>query len=132
VIQKFSSFAGEEERSFLAWLRAVMLNRCRDLGGRAATRCGTAGGGALEAVAGDDDLAERSASHDRDLLIRRALQVMQADFEPTTWRACWESVAADRPAAEVAAELGVSVDVVYSATYRVIRRLRGELAGAWD
>jgi hypothetical protein len=43
-----------------------------------------------------------------------------------------ESVAADRPAAEVAAELGVRVEVVYSATYRVIRRLRRELAGAWD
>jgi DNA-directed RNA polymerase specialized sigma24 family protein len=57
---------------------------------------------------------------------------MQCDFEPTTWRVCWESVAADRPAAEVAAEFGVSVDVVYSANYRVIRRLRSELAGLWE
>jgi DNA-directed RNA polymerase specialized sigma24 family protein len=83
-------------------------------------------------VAGDDDLAEVTATHDRDFLIRRALQIMQTDFEPATWRACWESVVADRPAAEVAAELGVSVEVVYSATYRVIKRLRSELAGAWD
>ena len=70
-------------------------------------------------------------TEDRDFLIRRALQIMQTDFEPTTWRACWERVVADRPAAEVAAELGVSVEVVYAATYRVIRRLRSELAGAW-
>jgi RNA polymerase sigma-70 factor (ECF subfamily) len=56
---------------------------------------------------------------------------MRTDFEPATWRACWERVAAGRPAAEVAAELGVSVEVVYAATYRVIRRLRSELAGAW-
>jgi DNA-directed RNA polymerase specialized sigma24 family protein len=40
-------------------------------------------------------------------------------------------VVAGRPAAEVAAELGVSVADVYSATYRLIRRLRSELAGAW-
>ena len=40
-------------------------------------------------------------------------------------------LAAGRPAAEVAAELGVAVAVVNSATYRVIRHLRSELAGAW-
>jgi DNA-directed RNA polymerase specialized sigma24 family protein len=40
-------------------------------------------------------------------------------------------VVAGRPAAEVAAELGVSVAVVHSATYRVIRRLRSELADPW-
>jgi DNA-directed RNA polymerase specialized sigma24 family protein len=60
------------------------------------------------------------------------LQIMRTNFEPTTWRACWERVVAGRPAAEVAAELGISVAVVHSATYRVIRRLRSELADAWD
>jgi RNA polymerase sigma-70 factor (ECF subfamily) len=43
VMQKLPSFAGEENRSFLAWLRAVMLNRWRDLGRRAAARSCTAG-----------------------------------------------------------------------------------------
>ena len=66
------------------------------------------------------------------LLVRRALQIMQADFETSTWQACWENVAVGRPAGEVAANLGVSVDVVYAASYRVIRRLRNELVGAWD
>jgi DNA-directed RNA polymerase specialized sigma24 family protein len=41
-------------------------------------------------------------------------------------------VAESRHAADVAAELGVSVDVVYWASYRVIHRLQRELAGAWD
>ena len=35
-------------------------------------------------------------------------------------------------AAEVAAELGISVDVVYSAKSRVLRRLRQELDGLLD
>ena len=131
VIQGLCSFTGAGDRSFVAWLRAVTLNRWRDLRRRAAARPRTAGSTALEAVAGADDLAAVITAEDRDFLIRRALQIMQTDFEPTTWRACWERVVADRPAAEVAAELGVSVEVVYAATYRVIRRLRRELAGAW-
>ena len=131
VMQRLRSFAGKGNRSFLAWLRAVMLNRWRDLRRHAAAQPRTADSAALAAVAGDDDLTVVITTEDRDLLIRRALQIMQTDFEPTTWRACWERVVADRPAAEVAAELGVGVEVVYSATYRVIRRLRSELAGAW-
>ena len=131
VMQKLRSFAGEGDRSFLAWLRTVLLNRWRDLCRRAATRPSLDNFATLEAVAGDD-LGDTVAADDRKFLVRRALQIMQADFEPTTWRACWETVAIDRPAAEVAAELGVSVEVVYSASYRVIRRLRSELAGAWD
>jgi RNA polymerase sigma-70 factor (ECF subfamily) len=114
VMQRLPSFAGEGDRSFLAWLRAVMLNRWRDLRRRAAAQPRTAGRAALDAVAGADDLAVVITTEDRAFLIRRALQIMQTDFEPTTWRACWERVVADRPAAEVAAELGVSVEVVYA------------------
>ncbi len=132
VLQHFRQFSGNENRSFLGWLRAILLNRWRDLRRRADVRCCSHCTADLESVAGDDLLAGVAAAFDRDFLIRRALQIMQSDFEPATWRACWESVAEDRPAGEVAAELGVSVEVVYSATYRVIRRLRGELAGAWD
>jgi RNA polymerase sigma-70 factor (ECF subfamily) len=133
VMSKLSTFGGHSERSFLAWLRTVMRNRRRDLARRALIRPGAADPSAFETLADEeDDLAQAAEAEDRQFLIRRALQIMQSDFEPTTWRACWESVAAGRPAAEVAAELGVSVEVVYSASYRVIRRLRHELAGAWD
>jgi RNA polymerase sigma-70 factor (ECF subfamily) len=131
VMQRLGSFAGAEDVSFLAWLRAVLLNRWRDLRRRAAAQPRTAGSAALEAVAGVDDLAGVITTEDHDFLIRRALQIMRTNFEPTTWRACWERVVAGRPAAEVAAELSVSVAVVYSATYRVIRRLRSELADPW-
>jgi RNA polymerase sigma-70 factor (ECF subfamily) len=129
VMQKLRSFAGEGDRSFLAWLWAVMRNRWRDLCRRAASRPRAGDPAFLDAVAADDGVGELTEAEDRDRLIRRALQIMQSDFEPTTWRACWEAVACGRRAAEVAAELGVSVEVVYSASYRVLRRLRSELAG---
>jgi RNA polymerase sigma-70 factor (ECF subfamily) len=130
VMQKLPLFNGEGDRCFLVWLRTVTRNRWLDLCRRAAKRPATNNGAALEAVARDGP-GDVAAADDRKFLIRRALQIMRSDFEPATWRACWEHVAVDRPAAEVAAELGVSVDVVYAASYRVIRRLRSELAGLW-
>jgi RNA polymerase sigma-70 factor (ECF subfamily) len=57
---------------------------------------------------------------------------MQAEFSPKTWKACWEHVVAGRPAAEVAAELGISVGSVYVAKSRVLSRLRQELEGLLD
>jgi RNA polymerase sigma-70 factor (ECF subfamily) len=68
----------------------------------------------------------------RQHLARRALELMQAEFPPATWKACWEVVVAGRPAAEVAAELAISIDSVYAAKSRVLRRLRQELAGLLD
>ena len=34
--------------------------------------------------------------------------IMQREFEPSTWKACWETAFAGRPAAEVAEDLGMS------------------------
>ena len=68
----------------------------------------------------------------RGHLVRRALELMQADFEPATWKACWEMVTTERPAADIAAELRLSVGAVYAAKFRVLARLREELAGMLD
>ena len=54
---------------------------------------------------------------------------MQADFKPVTWRAVWEHAVQGRPAAEVAAELGLTTAAVSCAKFRVISRLRQELRG---
>ena len=57
---------------------------------------------------------------------------MQEEFQPTTWKACWEFVVNGRPAAEVAAELGISENAVFIAKCRVIQKLRLELDGLLD
>ena len=46
-----------------------------------------------------------------------------------TWRALDGYVLHDRPPVDVAAELGVSVNAVYVAKYRVLQRLRQEQPG---
>ena len=68
----------------------------------------------------------------RQQLVARALQVMQNEFEPKTWQACWQRVVEERPAAEVAQQLGLSEAAVFVYTGRVLRRLREELQGLLD
>ena len=81
-----------------------------------------------QAASPDDPEAFWEAEYRRQL-VGRALSVMQAEFEPTTWKACWEFVVVGRPAREVAAGLDISENAVYIAKSRVLRRLRRELDG---
>jgi len=131
VVEKMPEFAYDPSRSFRGWLRTVTLNKWRERCRRYAVAppADDAALAELSDGSGSDVFAETEY---RQWLVRQALEIMQAEFEPTTWKACWETVVAGRPAADVAAELGVSVDVVYGAKSRVLRRLREELEGLWD
>jgi RNA polymerase sigma-70 factor (ECF subfamily) len=131
LVRKLPQFHRQHERSFRAWLRTIVINRWRDLCRR---RHGAqaAPGGDVPEPASPDGMLELEEEEYRQYLARRALQVMQAEFQPTTWKACWEHVVCGRPAAEVAAELGISPATVYVAKFRVLNRLRQELAGLWD
>jgi RNA polymerase sigma-70 factor (ECF subfamily) len=63
------------------------------------------------------------------IISRRAMELVRAEFEPRTWEAWWKTAVEGRPAADVAADLGMSVTAVYKAKSRVLLRLRQELAG---
>ena len=80
----------------------------------------------------DSDAADFDTLDYRRQLAQRAPVLMQADFAPATWKACLEMVVHDRPASAVAQELGLSVNAVYLAKARVLRRLREELRGRWE
>ena len=68
----------------------------------------------------------------KQFLVRRALELMQAEFQPATWKACWQAVVESRPATEIAAALGMTENAVFIAKCRVLGRLRKELAGLLD
>jgi len=122
LLRKLPEFTYDPERSFRGWLRTVLVNHWRNRPRRTATPL-------TADPLSPDPAADLQDDEYRRYLVGRALQVMQTDFEPSTWRACWESVAQGRPAAEVAEELGISVAAVYIARSRVLRRLREELWG---
>jgi RNA polymerase sigma-70 factor (ECF subfamily) len=132
LVQKLPEFRYDRTKSFRNWLRTLTLNKWRDRQRRRTEPPLQADAAAFTALTVDDHTDWVGEEEYRQNLIRRALQIMQSEFQPTTWKACWEYVVANRPAAEVAAELGLSVGAVYIAKSRILSRLRQELEGLLD
>jgi RNA polymerase sigma-70 factor, ECF subfamily len=129
LVRKLPGFTYDKGRSFRGWLRSVLLNQWRTSLRRRAEQPLDENDAHLTEPDNVDVFMDKEH---RDYLIRRAIQVMRTDFQPATWQACWEHVGRGRPAAGVAAELGLTVKAVYLAKARVLRRLRQELKGLWD
>ena len=122
LMTKLPGFQYDRSRSFAAWLRVITRNKCRDYLRRRRPEA------ALPAdPAAPDDADLFTEDEYRRFIAQRALRLMQAEFQDTTWRACWENVVEGRPAAEVAERLGISLNAVYVAKSRVLSRLREEL-----
>jgi len=128
LYRKLPELHYDPEQSFRSWLRTVLLNKLREKRRRA-------GAARHELHVALDDLAgaaEPDALEEaeyRQHLVGRALQLMRAEFPETTWKAFWEVMAEGRPAAELAASLGMTANAVYVAKFRVLHRLRAELKG---
>jgi RNA polymerase sigma-70 factor (ECF subfamily) len=132
LLQVLPTFDYDREKSFRRWLRTIALNKWRNSLKQRQQRQLREAGSAAESVAVADDLEALWEAEYQQELANRALRIMRADFQEKTWRACWETVAVGRPAEDVAAELGLTVGAVYAAKFRVLDRLRCELAGLLD
>lgn len=132
LVEKLPQFEYDKEKSFRGWLRTVFLNRWRNWRRQRALEAAAVVEVARDQPAATTDPPEFEEAEYRRHLVHRALMVMKTEFEPVTWKACWEYVACARPARQVAAELGITVNSVYLAKARVLRRLRVELAGLLD
>jgi RNA polymerase sigma-70 factor (ECF subfamily) len=107
LVRALPSFTYDQHKSFRRWLRTVTLNKWRDRCKLRAARPLPGDAGLEEAASPEDPDAFWEAEYRRHL-VGRALEVMRAEFQPATWKACWELVVAGRPAAEVASELGMT------------------------
>ncbi len=127
VYQRLPTFVYDRDRSFRAWLRTLLMNRWRTLQRK---RTEAAGEDArLVELATADPVAELTEAEYQQALVRRALELMQSDFQTSTWRACWDTVVEGKTPAEAAADLGLTMKAVYLARARVLARLRQELQG---
>ncbi len=127
LAKKMVDFQYDPEQSFRAWLRTVVLNRIYESARHRRITLLT-GGDPIEIEQRDVVAAFEEAEY-RDHITARAFEIMQREFHPTTWKACWELIMTDKSAAEVAKELGMTEGAVYVAKCRVVRRLRTELKG---
>ena len=120
-------------KNFRGWLKTITVHKCRERQRRRASAMAQGGeDGGLSDVADDVTVEAFWEDEYQKQLVARALEIMQAEFEPTTWQACWQTTVEDRPAVDVAAELGITLNAVYVARSRVLRRLREELRDLLD
>ncbi len=130
VVRELPRFERRREGSFRAWLRRVTVNKTRSHQ-RRRRRTPAAG---LDLAAGfldrleapDGDLArEWDQDHDRHVY-QRLLEIVEADFNPTTWQAFRRFALDGLTAARVGEEVGLSESAVLQAKARVLKRLREE------
>ncbi len=123
--------------AFRAWLRLILTNQVRDfLRGRRSREARVAVeplSDWLEQLEDADSALSRQWNQEHDQqVVRRMLALIQAEFNQTTWQVFQMLVLDDRPAAEVAQALGLTLNAVYVAKSRVLSRLRGELHGLME
>jgi RNA polymerase sigma-70 factor (ECF subfamily) len=130
LLRKLPEFEYDGKKSFRGWLRMVTLNKWKEK--RRRQQGPSATDEELEQLAAGDHASALWEKEYQQYLVGRALEIMKAQFEPTTWKACWAHTVEGKPAAEVAARLKISANAVYLATSRVLQRLRTELDGLMD
>src|SRR5262249_47481503 len=113
--------------SFRKWLKTITRNRILDIARRAGRTPPARGGSDVfdmpDSAEDEIDADTAELESERQLILRRGLEMVRTDFEPRTWDAFWRATVDEVPAAEVALALGVSVNVVYLSKSRVLRRL---------
>jgi RNA polymerase sigma-70 factor (ECF subfamily) len=132
VARKVQDFRRDRaDDTFQGWLRVITRNKLHDFARRLRPESQAVGGQDLQQLPGaassTPDFAENLAEDTR-LLFQRALELMQTEFEPRSWQSFWRVTVEDQPPEDVARDLGTTVNAVYLAKSRVLRRLREEFA----
>jgi RNA polymerase sigma-70 factor (ECF subfamily) len=130
LVEKMRSFEYDADRSFRSWLYTITLNKVRERRRKAVPV--QAGDAAFDNLADDGGPDPFWETEYREQLVHRALDVLQKDFERPTWEAFWQHGVLGRAAPQVAAELNLTPGAVRAARFRVLCRLRQELAGLLD
>ena len=137
------------EDSFRGWLYRIAQNKVRDHHRRSQRHPPAVGGSDFQlqthaVPASDasheqtlDAVVDQPAAPSLDstladaadgLALVRALDLIRNDFQSHIWQAFWRVTVGGERAVDVAAELGLTPNAVRQAKFRVMQRLRAELA----
>jgi RNA polymerase sigma-70 factor, ECF subfamily len=130
VVRELARFERQREGSFRAWLRNITVNKARNFSKQRDRRPAVGldlTDGFLDKMADPDSELAREWDREHDEhVVQRILAAVQPDFSAQTWKAFQRFARDGLSAAQVAEELGLSVNAVLLAKSRVIRRLREE------
>ncbi len=123
--------------AFRHWLRGVLRNRVRRFWDeRQLARQRRANDPELRAMEEvpdpSNELDQLWDQEHNQWIARRLIELIEAEFQMTTWCAFRRQVVDQVQPRDVAAELGLSVNAVLIAKSRVLRRMRQELSGLTD
>jgi RNA polymerase sigma-70 factor (ECF subfamily) len=123
--------------AFRGWLRVITANRARAYWKAGKHRPPPAGGPDFQAIVEqledpNSELSHRWEREHDEYVLRRLLELMEAEFEPKTLAAFRRQVLDGVAAEQVAQELEMSVGATYVAKSRVLARLRKEAEGLLD
>lgn len=130
VAEKLPEYRTESPGGFRNWLRRLAHLKRREL---LLKRKVPAGPGPAAALADPDKVPPGAETlwegEYQGFILARAAELCQPEFPANEWKACWGVAIENRPAADVARELGMTPAAVYVAESHVLRRLREELEG---
>jgi RNA polymerase sigma-70 factor (ECF subfamily) len=113
---------------FRTWLFHVTINAIRDWARRrqnqpqAIGQSGEFAGPSVPSVT--EELSRQWAHFHREQILQFAMKKSRECFEPKTWECFEQRTIRGRPGQEVARELGLSVNAVYTNAHRVLEKIR--------
>jgi RNA polymerase sigma-70 factor (ECF subfamily) len=130
IVREIHGFNRQREGSFRTWLRNVTINKLRTHAKQQHRRPAVGLDGAdgfLDRLAEPNSELAREWDLDYDRHVFEKLQrLVQSDFAAATWEAFRRFALEGTPPAQVADELGMSVNAVTMAKSRILKRLRQE------
>jgi RNA polymerase sigma-70 factor (ECF subfamily) len=125
LVQKLPEFDYDAHKRFRGWLWTVTKRKWLERQRRRPLPLDpTASVQDIQAPPVTEELEEAEF---REHLLRSVVPSLRGNFQESTWQAFWRHVVDGRPAATVAAELGLSVATVYKAKLRILAHLHTEL-----
>jgi RNA polymerase sigma-70 factor (ECF subfamily) len=141
LFQQLPQYRHDPSRGqFRGWLKAVVNNALTDFWRRQRRRPERDGVGGTAFLERLGDLASPEPAGELSGLIEEharttaaeVLDRVRAKLKETTWQAFYQTMVEQRPAAEVARELRLSVASVYKANYRVKQMLQEEYRHVYE
>jgi RNA polymerase sigma-70 factor (ECF subfamily) len=138
LVREMPAFQHNQQRgAFRCWLRTIALNRLKGYWRARQNRPRGAGDLAVSEIL--DQIPDPASDPDKhweqkhdQFIVRRALELLEPEFTPSTWQAFQRQVSDGAKPAQVASELGLTAHAAVLAKFRVLRRLRRELDGLTD